>query len=178
MAQDERYNGGITHIDFGGGVVLPLPLPNEGMKWGLRWYDTPSGEILPSLLQVPAGEENSTWFNEYPKFDKVQELPSSEVKQSKIVQAVQFDIKNVQDVYQLPCVYSVVKDYPIGVLNFEQQLTSAYLNIAFIVTGRTEDDTDIACDGDWICHLDDNTWCVLTDEAYQESLANGLVIDK
>ena len=72
MTQDARFNGGATHIDLGGGLILPLPVPKEGMKWGLRWYDTPSGEIPPSLLEVPKDEENSTWFNEYPKFNKVQ----------------------------------------------------------------------------------------------------------
>ena len=62
------YNGGITAIDFGL-MKLPLPVPEKGMKWAMRWHDTPSGELLPELAQVPLAEPNSDWKEGYPKYD-------------------------------------------------------------------------------------------------------------
>lgn len=63
------YNGGITAIDFGL-MKQPLPVPEKGMKWAMRWHDTPSGELLPELAQVPLADPNSDWKEGYPKYDK------------------------------------------------------------------------------------------------------------
>lgn len=64
----EDYNGGISVIDFGL-MKQPLPVPEKGMKWAMRWHDTPSGELLPELTQVPVGESNSEWREGYPKYE-------------------------------------------------------------------------------------------------------------
>lgn len=63
----EDYNGGITVMDFGL-WKSPLPIPDKGMKWVVRWHDTKSGELLPELTQAPISEPNSDWFEGYPKY--------------------------------------------------------------------------------------------------------------
>lgn len=64
----DDYNGGITVIDWGL-MKTPLPVPEKGKKWALRWHDNPSGELLPELAQVPATEPNSGWEEGYPKYE-------------------------------------------------------------------------------------------------------------
>lgn len=64
-----RYNGGFTGIDFGI-IDMHLPYPEEGMMWAMRWRDTPSGELLPDVVQVPVGEPVSGWHEGFPKYDK------------------------------------------------------------------------------------------------------------
>ena len=64
----EDYNGGIVGMKLGL-MELPLPVPEKGMKWAMRWHDTPSGELLPDLAQVPVGEEISQWREGYPKYE-------------------------------------------------------------------------------------------------------------
>lgn len=61
------YNGGIVFMDFGI-MKLPLPVPEKDKKWAMRWHDTPSGELLPELTQVPIDEENNKWKEGYPKY--------------------------------------------------------------------------------------------------------------
>ena len=63
-----RYNGGLTGVNFGQ-MVMPLPFPEYGKKWVLRWRDTPSGELLPEVVQVGLEEERSAWSDGYPKYD-------------------------------------------------------------------------------------------------------------
>jgi hypothetical protein len=63
----EQYNGGIVFMDFGM-MKLPLPVPEKDKKWAMRWLDTPSGELLPELVQVPIDEENNKWKEGYPKY--------------------------------------------------------------------------------------------------------------
>lgn len=63
----ELYNGGIVFMDFGI-MKLPLPVPEKDKKWAMRWHDTPSGELLPELTQVPIDEENNKWKEGYPKY--------------------------------------------------------------------------------------------------------------
>ena len=63
----EDYNGGISVMDVGI-LKLPLPVPEKGKKWALRWYDTPSGELLTELTQVPIVEPNIEWREGYPKY--------------------------------------------------------------------------------------------------------------
>jgi hypothetical protein len=63
----EDYNGGISVMDVGI-LKLPLPVPEKGKKWAVRWHDTPSGELLPELKQVPTGEPNIEWREGYPKY--------------------------------------------------------------------------------------------------------------
>jgi len=63
----ELYNGGIVFMDFGM-MKLPLPVPEKDKKWAMRWHDTPSGELLPELTQVPIDEENNKWKEGYPKY--------------------------------------------------------------------------------------------------------------
>ena len=65
----EDYNGGIVCLDFGM-MKLPLPMPSKDRKWAMRWHDTPSGELLPELAQVPVDEPVSEWKEGYPKYDK------------------------------------------------------------------------------------------------------------
>ena len=62
------YNGGIVCLDFGM-MKLPLPVPRKDRKWAMRWYDTPSGELLPELVQVPLAEPNSEWKEGDPKYN-------------------------------------------------------------------------------------------------------------
>ena len=63
-----RYNGGCT--DLGNPPwSIPLPYPEEGKKWAVRWHDTITGAILPDIVQVDMDEELSTWYDGYPKFD-------------------------------------------------------------------------------------------------------------
>lgn len=72
-----KYNGGLTHIDWGNGNdelgVKPLrsrlPIPDEGMKWAMRLRDTKGGDILPDLVQVPKDEDISGWKDGYPKYE-------------------------------------------------------------------------------------------------------------
>ena len=64
-----RYNGGATDIDFGQ-ITMPLPYPDEGKKWALEWHDTPSGELLPEIVQVELNADISAWREGYPKYDK------------------------------------------------------------------------------------------------------------
>ncbi len=63
----EQYNGGIVFMDFGI-MKIPLPVPEKDKKWAMRWLDTPSGELLPELVQVPIDEENNKWKEGYPKY--------------------------------------------------------------------------------------------------------------
>lgn len=65
---EPRYHGGISCMDLGA-FKMPLPFPEIGKKWAARWYDTPSGELLPELQQVPLDEPNSEWKEGYPKYD-------------------------------------------------------------------------------------------------------------
>lgn len=65
----ERYHGGISCMDLGA-FKMPLPFPEIGKKWAARWYDTPSGELLPELQQVPLDAPNSEWKDGYPKYDR------------------------------------------------------------------------------------------------------------
>ena len=93
------------------------------------------------------------------------------MKQSKIIQATQIDERCLSDIYRLPCVYQIAKEYPIGVESSKQQLTSVYRNLVFINTGRNDEvQTDMAVDTDWLCQLQDGTWEVLTDEQYKATV--------
>ena len=47
---------------------LALSFPEKDKKWAMRWHDTPSGELLPELTQVPIDEENNKWKEGYPKY--------------------------------------------------------------------------------------------------------------
>lgn len=60
------YNGGLTGMTFGQ-ITVPLPLPEHGKKWAIRWHDTPKGEIIPVLVQVNTDEELNGWSDGYPK---------------------------------------------------------------------------------------------------------------
>jgi len=65
----EKYNGGITCMDFGSGFKFPLPFPGEGKKWAVRYVDTRTGALIPDLVQVGKDEPNSGWAEGYPKYD-------------------------------------------------------------------------------------------------------------
>lgn len=89
------------------------------------------------------------------------------MNQNKIIQATQVDSNNISDIYRLPCVYQIAKEYPTYIKE-EQELTSPYRNLVFINTGRNDEvQTDMAVDTDWLCQLQDGTWQVLTDEQYK-----------
>lgn len=72
-----KYNGGLTHIDWGNGseelgvnpLKFRLPIPENGMKWAIRLRDTEGGDILSDLVQVPKDEENSGWRDGFPKYE-------------------------------------------------------------------------------------------------------------
>ena len=71
IAEDlSKYNGGITTIYAGDDWKFPLPIPDDGMKWAVRLYDTKGGDILPELVQVPKDEPVRKWKEGYPKYDK------------------------------------------------------------------------------------------------------------
>lgn len=90
------------------------------------------------------------------------------MKQSKIMQATQIDERCLSEIYRLPCVYGINKEYPTYIKE-EQELTSPYRNLVFINTGRSDEvKTDIAVDTDWLCLLQDGTWQVLKDEQYKK----------
>lgn len=88
------------------------------------------------------------------------------MNQNKIIQATQIDERCLSDIYRLPCVYQIAKQYPIGIDTCEKELASPYRNIVLVNTGAHEV-TDIAVDTDWLCQLQDGTWEVLTDEQYK-----------
>ena len=64
-----RYNGGCTDLDVGQ-LTLPLPYPEEGKKWAVRWHDTITGAILPDVVQVGIDEEINAWHAGYPKYNQ------------------------------------------------------------------------------------------------------------
>lgn len=65
----DRYNGGVTCVDFGCGFNFPLPFPEEGKKWAIRLFDTKSGALIHDLMQVDKDAPNSGWAEGYPKYD-------------------------------------------------------------------------------------------------------------
>ena len=89
------------------------------------------------------------------------------MNQNKIIQATQIDERHIADIYRLPCVYGINKEYPTYIKE-EQELTSPYRNLVFINTGRSDEvKTDMAVDTDWLCQLQDGTWNVLTNQEYK-----------
>jgi len=87
------------------------------------------------------------------------------MKQSKILQATQIDERHIADIFKLPCVQSIKK-----ILNGKELIVKGYSypdehgEFAFGYFAAT--------DSDWLCHLQDGTWQVLTDEQYKAQLAS------
>lgn len=90
------------------------------------------------------------------------------MNQNKIIQATQIDERCLSDIYRLPCVYQIAKEYPTYIKE-GYELTSPYRNLVFIHTGRSDMvKNDMGVDTDWLCQLQDGTWGVLTDEQYKK----------
>ena len=77
------------------------------------------------------------------------------MKQERITQATQFDGKNLQDIFDIPCVVSIHKGPELHATIFDEEMTRHFR--AYV--------------GDWICQIerDDITyWTVMVNEVYQK----------
>lgn len=71
----------------------------------------------------------------------------------RIIQAIQFDDRNIADIFKLPCVSSIRKSFPRQVF-------------ATVCCG--DGSKRVVRKGDWIVETRKNGWCVFTSKEYQQ----------
>lgn len=74
-------------------------------------------------------------------------------KEGHVTEAVQFDGKNVQDVFKMPCVSSIHK------ARAKDGSVFVYANVWVTVKGRRR--IEAAFTGDWICKMESGEWRVV-----------------
>lgn len=71
----------------------------------------------------------------------------------RVTEALQFDGKNVQDVFKLPCVSSIYKK------EIANGTWLVWVNVFVTVKGRCR--IEAAFTGDWICKMESGEWRVV-----------------
>lgn len=79
-------------------------------------------------------------------------------------QTIQISNRNVNDIFSLPCVEGVRKEFDDDVLKYRYELTSGTRSSHFILGDFIR---AYAYEGDWLCEDDKGFWYTLSDKEYQ-----------